>query len=882
MYRRILILIVLTVLNLIAVAQKKSYTAARIKDKAPEIDGQFDDNAWSIVDWQDDFTQNQPKNGEKPSQKTCFKILYDEDNIYVAIKAYDSDPTKIAKRLTRRDGWDGDRVGIQFDSYHDQRTAFVFFVNAAGVKNDRIMTNDGDNTDDNWDPIWYTKTSMDSDGWNAEMKIPLSQLRFSSKDEQVWGLQVNRFIFRDSENDLWQHIPSNASGWISNYGELNGLKGLKPKRQVEIAPFLVGKYDNYEKEQGNPYSTGSDFSFNAGVDGKIGLTNNLILDFSINPDFGQVEADPSELNLTAFESYFSEKRPFFIEGSNITYYQLTPGGHPWASDNLFYSRRIGRTPQYSPDLGDNEYAKIPESTNILGAFKLTGKSKDGWSLGIVESIGNKEKADIYSEGLTKQVVVEPFTNYLIGRLQKDINKGNTIVGTMFTSTNRSLDNTGLETILTKNAITGGIDFQQYFFKKKYYISTKFVASKINGTKEAILDQQKSSRRYYQRPDENYYRLDSSLTSLSGTGGTFLFGKQANSGLRFLFNATWRSPGLELNDVGYLRQANTVFQFFWVGYSITKPFSIFRGIYFNANQWAAWDFSKVNLFNGANFSFDLEFKNQWSFGSGFSLDFESISNTDLWGGPSIKLPGDVNYFAYLSSNQTKKFNVETSFYQTIGNEGYFINKGIDASFKYRPINNLSISLSPGYSIFNTKLQIIDNFTYNNSDRYIFGSMDQKTLSLTARIDFNITPDLTIQYYGSPYITVGEYSEIKRITNPKADKFSDRFYIFGNELSYSSANETYYIDESGDGISDYSFDNPNFNFKQFRSNFVIRWEYTPGSLIYMVWSQGVTEDTFSRFNYFNNLGTLFSKKGHNTFLIKLSYRIRGEKLKRKSAA
>jgi hypothetical protein len=878
MIQKILLFVLILASCHFVIGQTKVYQTSRLTGTAPVIDGIIDEVSWDNVEWNDNFTQFEPNNGERPNQTTTFKILFDENNLYIAIKAYDTQTDKIEKRMTRRDGWEGDRVGIQLDSYFDKRTAFLFFVNVAGVKSDGIMTDDGDNLDDSWDPIWYTKTSVDKDGWNAEMKIPLSQLRFSAKNEQVWGLQVVRYLFRDSEKSLWQHIPSDASGWTSNYGELHGLNGLKPKRQIEIAPFLLAKYDSYEKEEGNPYATGSDFGYNFGLDGKIGLTNNLILDFTINPDFGQVEADPSELNLTAFESYFSEKRPFFIEGNNITNYQITPGGHPWASDNLFYSRRIGRSPHGEPELSDNEYAKLPERTNILGAFKLTGKSNDGWSVGIIESIGNQEKAKINLDGVVREEIVEPYTNYLLGRVQKDINQGNTIIGTMFTSTDRKLDGTGLD-YLTKNAITGGFDFKQFFLNKKYFISANFIASKINGSQEAMLEQQLSPRRYYQRPDKNYYRLDSSLTSLSGYGGNLNFGKQANSGFRFAFDATWRSPGLELNDVGYLRQANTIFQYLWLGYSITKPFSIFRGIYLNTNQWSGWDFNGTNQFNGGNFSANFEFKNQWFFGAGINFESDEISNTALWGGPSMKLPGNFNYFFYTSSNQTKKLYAEASFYKNVGKDNYQQSYGIEANLRYRPIDNLLISFDPAYSYNNTKLQIIDNFEYNGDTRYIFGSMNQKTFALTTRIDFNITADLTIQYYASPFITAGEYTDIKRITDPKASNFEDRFYTFANEISYADADGEYQIDESGDGISDYSFEKPDFNFKQFRSNLVIRWEYTPGSLIYLVWSQGKTEDTFNSFDYANDIGKLFSAKGQNTFLIKISYTLRAEKFKHK---
>jgi hypothetical protein len=875
MKKSLLTFSILIALPLLLLGQVKTIEVKKTEHHAPVIDGVIDETCWETVDWEDSFTQYLPKNGEKPGQKTSFKILYDNDNIYIAIKAYDTQIEKIERRMTRRDGMEGDRVGVYFDSYLDKRTAFQFIVNAAGVKSDGIMTDDGNNTDFSWDPIWYTKTSIGNDAWYAEMKIPLSQLRFSEKSEQTWGLQIVRNIFRDSETSYWQHIPSDASGMVSKYGELTGLKNLKPKRQIELAPFIAGKYENYPKEEGNPFYPGKEYGYNFGLDGKIGITNNLILDFSINPDFGQVEADPSELNLTAFESYFSEKRPFFIEGNNITDYQITPGGHPWAMDNLFYSRRIGRVPQASPDLSDGEFSKLPVNTKILAALKLTGKTKNGWSLGIIESIGNREYSKITGENGDRKEIAEPYTNYLVSRIQKDMNGGNTIIGAMFTSTNRNLESPNLNFMVT-DAYAGGIDFQQFFLKKKYFVSAKYIASSIQGSTDAILRHQESPRRYYQRPDEQYYRLDSSLTRLSGHGGNFMIGKQANSGLRFAFNATWRSPGLELNDVGFLRQANTVFQYFWVGYSITKPFSIFRRVNFNVNQWSGWDFNKINLFSGGNFGFNLVFKNQWYIGAGYNHESNSISNTALWGGPSIKLPGNSNTYIFVGSNSTKKFYVETSFYTNEGKYNSTKSVGMDMSVNYRPMDNLSISLSPNYSLYMDKLQRIDNLTYKNESRYIFGTIDQKAVSITARIDFNITPDLTIQFYGSPFATAGEYSEIKYITNPKADNFSDRFKIYGNELSLSDDSE-YEVDENNDGSMDYRFGKPDFNFRQFRSNLVLRWEYTPGSLVYLVWSQGKTDFTTDRFSYMNDMQQLFLQKGRNTFLIKISHRIRAEGIK-----
>jgi len=859
-------------------SQNKTYITQRVSLHPPKIDGIFDDESWANVAWEDDFKQYQPNEGDAPSQKTSFKILYDNDNIYIAIKAFDTETDKIERRMTRRDGREGDMVGVHLDTYFDKRTAFAFFVNAAGVKNDGIMTNDGDGEDDtSWDPIWDVETSIDSEGWNAEMKIPLSQLRFAKKDKQLWGLQVYRDFFRSNELSIWKFIPQDAPGWISNFGLLEGIEHIKPKKQIEIAPYVMGSYGNYEKEEGNPFATGNDFDFNAGIDGKIGITNDLILDFTINPDFGQVEADPSEVNLTAFESFFDEKRPFFIEGKNITDYKVTPGNSPWSQDNLFYSRRIGRRPHGYPDLLDEEYADVPENTKILGAVKLTGKTQDGWSVGIIESVTSNEYAEIdYNGGERREELVEPLSNYFIGRVQKDINKGNTIIGGMFTTTHRKLENGDLN-YLDNNAITGGLDFKQYFKERKYFLDVKLVASQINGSKEAILDQQLSSRRYYQRPDADYLGVDSNLTSLVGTGGNLSFGKNSNSGFRFAFNAAFRTPGIELNDVGYLRQSNTIFQYIWAGYSFTKPFSIFRRISINMNQWSGFDFGGVNLFNGGSFNSFVQFKNLWMLMAGYNMQFDGISNTELRGGPSMKDPGSQNIFLRVSSNDTKKFYSGIGFSSNIGNYNSSNSKRYSLDLNYRPFDNLSVALEPMYSDRYTELQYVSENTFNNEPRYIMGSMDQETFSLTARIDFNITPDLTIQFYGSPFVSAGDYSVFKQVTDSHANEYTNRFNAYTDQqISYSAQDELYMVDESGDGNTDYTFSNPDFNFKQFRSNFVLRWEYIPGSVVYAVWSQGRTGyDNYGGFKYFDDISDLFTVTPHNIFLIKISHRFRAEK-------
>ncbi|MCP5105104.1 MAG: carbohydrate binding family 9 domain-containing protein, partial [bacterium] len=413
---------------LLSLGKNKIYTTREINTKAPIIDGRPDDPVWERVEWGTDFTQKIPYEGKKPSQETAFKILFDKKNLYVAIRAFDTEPGKIVRRICRRDNRDGDWVEIILDSYYDRRTGFSFSVNAAGVKTDILWADDGQVDDFNWDPVWYAKTARDNRGWTAEMKIPLSQLRFDSKGDNIWGLHVVRFLYREQEKSEWQMIPRNAYGFISLFGELKGLQDINPRRQVELLPYAVAKHERFEAEAGNPFATGKLSNVTGGLDGKIGVTNYLTLDFTINPDFGQVEADPSEVNLTAFETFFDEKRPFFVEGSNIFLFDISSGESDFGWDAPFYSRRIGRTPQHRPLITSGEYAGMPETTSILGAFKLSGKTRSGFSIGILDSITAKESATIDFLGLRREEAVEPLTNYFVGRIQKDFNKGNTTVG----------------------------------------------------------------------------------------------------------------------------------------------------------------------------------------------------------------------------------------------------------------------------------------------------------------------------------------------------------------------------------------------------------------------------------------------------------------------
>jgi hypothetical protein len=857
--------------------EKKQYKAVKLTT-VPAIDGILDDEAWKEGTWIDDFTQFEPYNGAKVSQRTEFKILFDDDNLYAAFKAYDTSPDSIVNRLTRRDNPDGDLVGIIFDSFHDLRTGFLFGITSSGVKYDQMFTNDGQNQDSSWDPNWWVKTSVNEEGWVAEMKIPFSQVRFEKNSGDIWGLEVARVLYRKNETSFWQHIPKDAPGIVHMFGELAGLEQIKPRKIFDVTPYTVGKVETFKAEQGNPFmEKGRKYGLNGGIDAKIGVTNNMTMDLTINPDFGQVEADPSEVNLSAYETFFSEKRPFFIEGNNITNFNIGIGDGDVGNDNLFYTRRIGRRPQGYPNVEDGMYADVPTFTTILGAAKLTGKTSNGLSVGFVEAVTGEEKAEIDNGGERSYETVEPLTNYVVVRIQKDFNEGKTIVGGIFTGTNRNLD-ANLDDYMHKSAYSGGIDFAQYFKDKKWMFSINTALSQVYGTKEAIENTQRSSTHFFQRPDKDYALLDANRTSLAGSGGRMQISK-LDGHLNLIGVVLWKSPGFEINDLGYLQQADRIMPIVWAGYNQWEPKGIYRRFNINGDFWSIFNFGGENVQNGLEGNASMTLKNYWSVWTGGNIGTRALDPDILRGGPTFKTPGRMNARVGFSTDNRKKLGLEFSTNFNKGFKDYYKNSYTSFTVSYKPTNYLRISLSPGYSRSFSELQYVTQTSFNENDRYIFASIDRKTINASLRVNLNLSPDLTVQYWGQPFVASGRYYDHKYILNPVADKYSDRFQTY-SEAQLIFQDGYYDIDENLDGNIDYSFERNDFNVKEFLSNLVVRWEYSPGSSVYLVWSQTRSGyDPIGNMDYINDMGDLFDRQLFrendnynlkNVFLIKFSYR------------
>jgi hypothetical protein len=540
-------------------------------------------------------------------------------------------------------------------------------------------------------------------------------------------------------------------------------------------------------------------------------------------------------------------------------------------DNLFYSRRIGRNPQGRVSLAENENVDLPKYSTILGAAKFSGKTKNGWSIGVLESVTDNEYAEIDNNGSRREQIVEPLTNYFVGRAQKDFNNRNSFIGGIFTATNRNLKGDDLN-YLRKSAYTAGIDFQHNWKNRKYYLIGNVVSSHVLGSREAIRRTQNSLTHLFQRVDASHVKVDTMRTSLTGTGGRIEMGKSSVGPWRYNTTVIWRSPQLELNDVGFLRQADEVRQYASLSHQTLKPFGQFRRINTRFEQFSSFDFE--GNYNRMQYSLNsnANLKSNWNVNAQIVYKPRIYTNTILQGGPRFRYSEEVFKYLNFGSDGRKKFSFFGGIYHSQGKNDSFSYLEYDGGMAYQPINALTISLNPNFVINKSRTQYVTETSFNGDSRYITAELSQHTLNATIRLDYSINPNLTIQYYGQPFISRGIYKSFNKVTNPVADYYGDRISLFQiNQISFTEGDNTYSVDEDSDGTSDYSFQNPDFSQVAFNSNLVVRWEYIPGSEIFLVWSQGIFGNANTRDDLFSGINDqIFQRKPENIFLIKATYR------------
>ncbi|HUG00526.1 MAG TPA: DUF5916 domain-containing protein [Longimicrobiales bacterium] len=840
------------------------------------VDGVLDEAAWADAPAASGFVQNQPRPGEPASQRTEARVLFDGEALYVGVRLFDDDPGAIASQLTRRDQTSGysDWAGVIIDSYFDRRTAFAFYVNPKGVRRDLYIFNDSDD-DEGWDPVWEAAAMVDGEGWSAEMRIPLSQLRFSATaegQEVRWGINFYREIAREDEESYWSPVLPEEDGFVSRAGTLEGLPRLDPPRRLEIEPYTSASLTRAPGNGANPFYERNDAGASIGADVNWGVTPDLTLSATINPDFGQVEVDPAVVNLSAFETFFPEKRPFFLEGVDIfNSFGSTRTYNNFGGQDVFFSRRIGREPQRG--VPDASFADVPAQTTIATAAKLSGKTSGGWSIGVLDAVTLEETASFVDEdGAFGETPVEPTTNYFVGRVRKDVRAGNTVVGGIVTATNRAMDGDLFGPLMHSDAYFGGLDFEHAWNDREWTLSGYVGGSYVRGSEEALLRTQTASARYYQRPDADHVELDSTRTSLSGYVGAFSLAK--TGGEHWLASATLReaSPGLELNDLGFMSQTDQRAISTLVLYRENDPGRLFREWDIGLFQNWAWTTGNEKRFEGYGFFAEGTLNSFWYVELDGSYSGASYSPFLTRGGPLMEVVPQWNLELEFETDRRKPISFHAgAFYREDEADEY--DKVLFGGVLARPGPNVQIRFDPSLvferdadQFVTARVDPLAASTFGT--RYVFADVEGTRLTLNTRVDWTFAPDLSLQLFVQPLISANEFSNYKEFREPRTFDFD----VYGEDrgtLTRSDGMLT--VDPDGDGPAEsFSFGERTFNFRSIRANAVLRWEYRPGSELFIVW-QHLRSDSGPEadFDLNRDFDSLFEAEGTNVVVIKGTY-------------
>ena len=797
------------------------------------LDGREDDAVWRDAMVIDGFRTFTPVMNGEPRFRTVAKVAYDEKNLYVFTRMYDPHPDSIVNLMSRRDArTNSDWIKVMLDPYHDRRSGFEFAVNPGGVKRDYAIIDDG-NEDQSWDAIWEVGTRIDSLGWVAEFRIPLNQLRYQNATDHTFGIMIWRDVARYNERYSWPNYDRSTQGLSSKFGDVTGINGVVSPRRLEFAPYTVAQTANTPSATAaSGYAHTS--NTRVGADLKYGLTSNLTLDATINPDFGQVEADPSEVNLSGFESFFSERRPFFLEGQ---------GAFSSSGANLLYSRRIGRGPQ----LGGLYYdqSNVNNST-ILGAAKLTGRLANGVSVGILNAVTQREIGALSPAGIGQ--TIEPQTNYFAGRAAKDFRAGASSVGAMVTSVHRQTDQF-TENYLRRDALAGSIDARHQFFRRNYQVSASIAGSRVSGTAAAITATQRSLTHNYLRPDDDL-ELDPTATSLDGYTASVSFNKRGGGHTIGNFGMDMTSPGFEINDLGFLSKAGSKSQWAWLQYQWNKPAKLYRQGNINFNQWANWSWDNLRTDLGGNVNSHWELPNSMWVHAGIGVNgIDSYCDDCLRGGPALRRDPNPNGWVGIDGDPRNVIVPGLFARWSSGYGGRGGSWGYDPYLNYRIGSAINGSLSYSYYNVRNPRQFSGNFGEigNDSTHYTVAKLDQAQHSVNVRMAYTMTPTLSLELFASPFSSRGDYSGWLQVADARATDWNSRY-------------------------SPYNGGDPGaFDFKQYRSNTVLRWEYRPGSTVYVVWAQERTRGVSGAAARTapTGLGELVKAHPDNVFLIKGSY-------------
>jgi hypothetical protein len=851
------------------VVAPKIASASIYEGPSINIDGKLDDAVWRSAQWFDDFVQKDPEEGAVPSQRTEVAFTYDEDALYIAARMFDSDPDQIIDLITKRDqGGRADIIVFSLDTYVDGRTAYTFGVTAGGVRVDWYHPQDQEyRRDHTFNPVWEADAQVDSLGWTVEARIPFSQLRFNEGVE-TWGLNVNRWMPGRNEDIYWVMVPRDETGWSSRMGTLNGLASIEPKPRMELSPYIASDIQVTSSELINgadPFASTSEFTKRIGADFKMGVGPNLTLDATVNPDFGQVDADPAIVNLTAFETFFPERRPFFTEGSQL----LSPNG---AIPGYFYSRRIGANPH---GFASSDFQDRPDVTTIVGAGKLTGRLGSGLSIGALGALTSAENATTYdiTTDTFGETSVEPATGFGVVRLQQEFGEDASTVGFVGTAVTRSFDaDDSTRDFLNSSAFTGGGDFNLRFQGGKYVVRGHAGLSYVAGSQEAIASLQQRSVHYFQRPDQDHVSFDPTRTSM--LGGSASLQVEKNSGEHWLYNVgIWGdSPGWELNDIGRLSRADDLQSWGGLTYRETTPGKLFRNYNIRLNGSSGWNFGGVRTGTSLRMNTNATFLNYWSANLSFNHNFSSMSDRQTRGGPLMGNNAFWGVNGRVGNSHTAPVRVRVNGFWGNRNFGTDYSVGMDVSFD--PTDQIRVSIGPEFSRFNDKRQFFTSLARETGSetfgtRYIFSEIQQSQISIPIRVNYAFDPDMSLEFWAQPFAASGDFSGFGEL--PEAQSFDLRtFGTDGTTITREEDGAGGHSFNVTDGPDSFSLGNGDFRSISFRSNLVFRWELRPGSTLFLVWQQNLSQ--FSNDGRSVGTGDLldtFGAPGSNVLAVKMSY-------------
>jgi hypothetical protein len=848
--------------------------ASRIGGSAIVVDGVLSESGWATARPVSEFTQREPNEGAAATERTEVRVLYDDDALYVGARLYDRSPDSVMAQLARRDRIvSADRFIVFLDSYYDRRTGFFFGINAAGTVYDGTLYND-DWDSDTWDGVWEGNAARDSLGWTAELRIPYSQLRFQRQKARLWGINFKREIARRNERSYLVCTPSNGSGFVSRFVDLVGLEEVTPPPRVEVLPYVTTRAEYLSHEVADPFNDGSRFGAGMGGDLKLGIGSNLTLDATVNPDFGQVEVDPAVVNLSDVETFFEERRPFFVEGASIFDFGYGGAndnwGFNWANPSFLYSRRIGRAPQAElPD--EYDYSSVPSGSNILGAAKLSGKV-GSWSLGTLSAVTSRERARFSLGQQRWQQEVEPLTYYGVYRAQKEIGTGRHGLGLMSTVTARSFGEGRLKDELSSSALGVGLDGWTTLDKNGVWVVSGWTGlSRVAGNTTRMQSLRESSVHYFQRPDADYLGIDSGSTSLSGYAGRVSLNKQMGN---WMFNSAVGvvDPGFEVNDLGFQFRGDQINAHVMFGHKWTRPSRLFRSWRLNLAGFRSYNFGGDVTWTGLFLTGLYELRN-FSTGRWFvAYNPKTLSDRRTRGGPLMVNQPGVEFEFSLDSDPNKRWIYGGGFRGNQYRRGWEDSWTAWGALEWKPGARVSLRLEPQVERSRTSAQYVDTFddasaTHTFGHRYVFADLDQTTVSASVRLNWIFTPRLSLEVYAQPLLSSGRYTGFKELARARSYDFNaypdpaatadpDRILVDPDGAAGPAAGE--------------EIDDPNFSLASLRGNAVLRWEYSAGSTLFLVWTQNRSDtETIGTFRTGRALDRLWGAKGDNIFLVKLSY-------------